>query len=279
MFNKDNPAIEHDCLEPKEGFISYWLPFLRWTKSSPKQLKDAEEDFLKYLKTPSEGFHVNIGDINGSPCKIWTRLYRQANCSTSDPPLVMMHGMGAGSALWALNIDTICSEQKRAVITIDLPGFARSSRCKLSSDPDESETQLVICIEEWRKKMEIDKIILLGHSFGGYLAASYALQYPEHLEGLILVDPWGMNQKPSDIVEKYDVSLGVRMLFKVVKHLNPLWGLRVSGPFGPKLIPRFRPDLVAKFTSLVGEDNPDLVPSYIYHCNAHNPTGEAAFHR
>ena len=275
---KDNSSVERDCLEPKEGFLSYWIPFLRWTKSSPQQLKDAEEEFLKYLKTPSEGFHVNIGDINGSPCKIWTRIYQSTNCSTSGPPLVMMHGMGAGSALWANNIDTICSEQQRPVITIDLPGFARSSRCNFSSDPDETETQLVLCIEEWRKKLNLDKIILLGHSFGGYLATSYALKYPEYLEKLLLVDPWGMNQKPSDIVEKYNVSFGVRMLFKVVKRLNPLSGLRALGPLGPRLIPRFRQDMVDKFTSLVGEDNSGIVPSYIYHCNAHNPTGEAAFH-
>ena len=95
----------------------------------------------------------------------------------------------------------------------------------------------------------------------------------------MLVDPWGMNQKPSDIREEFNISFVVRMLFTVIKHLNPLWAMRALGPLGPKLVPRIRSDMVDKFASLVGEDNSGVVPSYIYHCNAHNPTGEAAFHR
>ena len=67
------------------------------------------------------------------------------------------------------------------------------------------------------------------------------------------------------------------MLFTVIKHLNPLWAMRALGPLGPKLVPRIRSDMVDKFASLVGEDNSGVVLSYIYHCNAHNPTGELPF--
>ena len=64
-----------------------------------------------------------------------------------------------------------------------------------------------------------------------------------------------MTEKLPDVMEKYNPSLGVKLLFSVVKHLNPLFGLRAAGPLGPRLIPRFRPDLVEKFSSLVGEEN------------------------
>ena len=109
---KTNSAVEYETLEPYEGLLLKWLPFLRWTSSSPAQLKTAEENILTYQKTPSEGFYVNVGNVNGSPCKIWTRVY---NCDKSgdQAPLVMMHGMGAGSALWALNIDTLCLQLNR----------------------------------------------------------------------------------------------------------------------------------------------------------------------
>lgn len=64
-------------------------------------------------------------------------------------------------------------------LLLPLPGFARSSRPHFSSDPKVAEEQYVIALEEWRKKQGIDKMCLLGHSFGGYLSTAYALTYPE----------------------------------------------------------------------------------------------------
>ena len=39
--------------------------------------------------------------------------------------------------------------------------------------------------------MKLEKMILLGHSFGGYLSAAYALKYGKCVSALILADPWG----------------------------------------------------------------------------------------
>ena len=36
-------------------------------------------------------------------------------------------------------------------------------------------------------------------SFGAYLTSSYSLNYPQHLENVILVDPWGMSERPKDL--------------------------------------------------------------------------------
>lgn len=58
-------------------------------------------------------------------------------------------------------------------------GFGRSSRPKFSSDPLEAEGQLVKSVEEWRKEMQLEKMVVLGHSMGGFLASSYAIKYPD----------------------------------------------------------------------------------------------------
>ena len=276
----DNTAVERDGPEPKVGLFYRWLPFMRWTPSDPARLQSAEEELVSFMKTPSDGFYVNVGDVNGSPCRLWTRVFTATNTDPSLAPLVMMHGMGAGSGLWALNIDSLAAGQNRPVVTVDLPGFARSSRCYFSKDAGEAETQLVLAIDLWRRALGLEKIILLGHSFGGYLTGCYALKFPEHLEAVVLVDPWGMTGKPADIIQQYNPSLGFKMLFSVVKRFNPLAFLRASGPIGPRVLPRARPDLFQKFFGLMGEEEARrVIPTYLYHCNAHTPAGEAAFHR
>lgn len=80
--------------------------------------------------------------------------------------------------------------------------------------------------------MQLEKFVLLGHSMGGFLAASYAIQYPERVKHLILADPWGFPEKPSTDVTRAHVPLWVKAIAYVVQPLNPLWAVRFAGPFG-----------------------------------------------
>ncbi|MBE3042135.1 alpha/beta hydrolase, partial [Candidatus Bathyarchaeota archaeon] len=45
----------------------------------------------------------------------------------------------------------------------------------------EAEAWFIDALEEWRVERKIEKFTLLGHSLGGYLAVSYALKYPGHI--------------------------------------------------------------------------------------------------
>ena len=47
---------------------------------------------------------------------------------------------------------------------------------KLLLDISETEAWFVDSFEEWRKAKNLSNFILLGHSFGGYVAAKYALK-------------------------------------------------------------------------------------------------------
>lgn len=122
--------------------------------------------------------------------------------------------------------------------------------------------------------MGIDRMILLGHSLGGYLATSYALSYAQHVKHLILVDPWGFPKCPSDGEQRRDIPRWVRVVRSVISPFNPFSGLRLAGPWGPSLIARFRPDLLENYSDSCDYQ---LVADYIYHCNAQTPSGEVAF--
>lgn len=54
---------------------------------------------------------------------------------------------------------------------------------------EEAEEFFVSSLASWQEKIVQKKVILMGHSLGGYLAATYALKHPEHVEHLILVCP------------------------------------------------------------------------------------------
>jgi proline iminopeptidase len=44
-------------------------------------------------------------------------------------------------------------------------------------------------IERIRGSLGVERLVLAGHSFGGFLAALYAVEFPQHVEKLVLVAP------------------------------------------------------------------------------------------
>ena len=136
---------------------------------------------FKSLKSNVKRFYVNI---RNESLKIWT-MSANADSNSDKEPLVLVHGFCGGIGLWAHNVDPLA--EKRPFYAFDLLGFGRSSRPSFSTDPIVAETQFIESIEDWRKAMNLKQMILLGHSFGGYLSAAYALKYPQNVKALILV--------------------------------------------------------------------------------------------
>jgi len=269
---KEEQKVE--TMEPKHFWYKRWLPSFQWSFYSPKALMVAEEELLSRIRTKSKGYYVTVQLDDNTSCKIWTRVF---NSGIEDKcPLVMLHGMGGGIALFALNFDEIC--KNRTVYAIDLPGYAKSSRCTFTYKSKDAEAQYVQSIENWRLKMNIEKFHLLGHSFGGYLSTAYTLKYPEHVSHLILAEPWGFPERPKELSEPLWYTVLFHILFK---HFNPLTILRMAGPWGLEVLCRLRlEDIIQDFEEIFEnkEDAKQAVSSYIYQSNVQDPTGESAFH-
>uniref|UniRef100_A0A8C5WTH6 1-acylglycerol-3-phosphate O-acyltransferase ABHD5 n=1 Tax=Laticauda laticaudata TaxID=8630 RepID=A0A8C5WTH6_LATLA len=160
--------ILNSCIPSRSGWLSSWLP--AWCPTSPVHLKDAEEKILKCITSTYSKQYVYLSNGN----KIWTLTFSQ-NLSQKTP-LVLLHGFGGGVGLWALNFEDLC--ENRTVYAFDFLGFGRSSRPQFDTDAEVAENQFVESIEEWRRKIGLDRMILLGHNLGGFLAAAYSLKYP-----------------------------------------------------------------------------------------------------
>ncbi|EDW89242.1 (Lyso)-N-acylphosphatidylethanolamine lipase isoform X1 [Drosophila yakuba] len=261
-----------DLEDPRNNRFFLWKWLCNWTSSSPTMLRAVEKKILSYVKLPYRGFFVDIGPAVGEADKIWTI---SMNTESKEVPLVLLHGLGAGIALWVMNLDAFA--KGRPVYAMDILGFGRSSRPQFAKDALVCEKQFVKSVEEWRREMNINDMILLGHSMGGFIASSYALSHPERVKHLILADPWGFPEKPSDSTNGKTIPLWVRAIARVLTPLNPLWALRAAGPFGQWVVQKTRPDIMRKFQSTIEEDI-NLLPQYIHQCNAQNPSGESAFH-
>lgn len=244
-----------------------WLNIKNWSwkPTSPTQLMEIETKILQSsgIKYKQEMIHV------GNDRHINTIIVG------SGPPLILLHGFAAGVGFWICNLKDLSS--KYTVYALDLPGFGRSTRKSfIAKEEEEAEDFFISHIHKWVNEHNFnEKFIILGHSFGGYLAACYSLKHPEQIKRVILADPWGVPNKPKEDPFEKEIPLKWKVIGKLLSFFNPLAVVRAAGPYGPGLITKYRPDIPEKFSHLV--ENPELISNYIYHMNAQNPEGESAF--
>ena len=128
------------------------------------------------------------------------------------PPAVLLHGYGAGIGFFYQNFTALAQWAGRrgsSVFALDWLGMGRSARVPftVSAKKDdiagrvhEAESFFVDSLEEWRDRMGLDKMTLIGHSLGAYFSVVYALRYPTRVNKLILLSPAGVPRDPNSTV-------------------------------------------------------------------------------
>jgi pyruvate dehydrogenase E2 component (dihydrolipoamide acetyltransferase) len=109
-------------------------------------------------------------------------------------PIVFLHGLGGSQATWA-NVLGDFAETYR-IAAIDLPGHGATDK----PDPeafDYSITSLATRVGEVIEKLELSPAIIVGHSLGGATALQLALDRPELVRALALVNSAGLGQEVS----------------------------------------------------------------------------------
>lgn len=53
-------------------------------------------------------------------------------------------------------------------------------------------------MERIRRILKLDKLNLIGHSYGGFMAALYALEFPQHVNKMVLIAPAEVLKMPND---------------------------------------------------------------------------------
>jgi cardiolipin-specific phospholipase len=135
-----------------------------------------------------------------------------APSSDAPPPAVLLHGYGAGLGFFFRNFPALArwaGMRGTSVYAVDWLGMGRSARvpfrirAKRDDIPGrvrEAESFFVESLEEWRERVGLEKMTLIGHSLGAYFSTVYALRYPERVHKLLLLSPAGVPRDPSNTV-------------------------------------------------------------------------------
>lgn len=103
-----------------------------------------------------------------------------------DEVVVMLHGSGPGASGWAnfnRNIQPLTDAGYR-VILMDCPGWSKSDT--IVNDGSRSHLNARV-LKGLVDALGLNKIHIIGNSMGGHSAVAFALEYPEHVDKLILM--------------------------------------------------------------------------------------------
>ena len=100
---------------------------------------------------------------------------------TDKPTILILHGWGSKSDKW-MKVAEILSQNNFSVVVPDLPGFGKSGAPSFAWSTED------YCnfVEQFVQSVGLENFYLLGHSFGGGIAAVYASTFPSRVKKLVL---------------------------------------------------------------------------------------------
>ncbi len=99
--------------------------------------------------------------------------------------LLFVHGLASYLPAWQKNIPELRGLAR--CIAVDLPGYGKSDK----GDYPYTMSFFAETLREFMDGLGIDSAVVVGHSMGGQIAMTLALQNPERVAGLVLVAPAG----------------------------------------------------------------------------------------
>jgi pimeloyl-ACP methyl ester carboxylesterase len=101
--------------------------------------------------------------------------------------VMLLHGNNFAGFYWSGPIEILRKEGFRVIVP-DQIGYGRSSKPIMPYNFTDMarNTRLIL------QNLKIDKVMVIGHSMGGMLAARFATQYPAMVERLVLYNPIGL---------------------------------------------------------------------------------------
>jgi 4,5:9,10-diseco-3-hydroxy-5,9,17-trioxoandrosta-1(10),2-diene-4-oate hydrolase len=130
------------------------------------------------LQLPEDRY-IKVGNLK-------TRYWALGDKGTA---VILIHGLGASADIWMYNVGALAKQHR--VYVPDLVGFGRSDR----PGPSFSPFDYTRFLDDFINILNMDRVNLVGQSLGGGIALHYALQFPQKVNKLVLVDNAGLGKE------------------------------------------------------------------------------------
>lgn len=161
------------------------------------------------------------------------------------PAVVLLHGFCEDSRIWE-DFKSDLLEEKYRVVAVDLPGFGQSGVI-----PDITIADMADSVAAVLDALKLDKVVLIGHSMGGYVSLAFAEKYPERLVGLGMFH----SQAMADSEEK---KAGRQKSMEFIRRLGSALFVKqtIPGLFAPNFI-NSNTFLIEKLTFRAAQYDPE----------------------
>jgi pimeloyl-ACP methyl ester carboxylesterase len=129
---------------------------------------------------PPRGRFVEIGGLRQHVVELGERA-----AAAAAPAIVLLHGAGCNLEDMRLALGERLAARHR-VILLDRPGLGWSERGGLDGSSPAYQAAMLNAVLE---RLEVQRAIVVGHSWGGLLALTLALDHPQRVAGLVVIAP------------------------------------------------------------------------------------------
>ncbi len=131
-------------------------------------------DSLDFIYNPEYSWFTRVDGV---------RLHYQEAGDEDAPPIILIHGFISSNLIWSHILLPLANAGFR-VIAPDLPGYGYSDKPREARYTIDEQARVVTRLMD---KLGIQTATIVGASYGGAIAATLALDYPERVEKLVLV--------------------------------------------------------------------------------------------
>jgi pimeloyl-ACP methyl ester carboxylesterase len=156
----------------------YWIAGAATVAIAGKLLlRPRDADWHKCRDVVFHSEHSCFADVDG------VRVHYQEAGDVNAPAMVLIHGFASSTLVWSKVFLALANCGYR-VIALDMLGYGYSAKPRNGEYTIDGQAKLLMRLLD---ALGIPRAIVVGSSYGGAVAATCALDYPERVEKLVLV--------------------------------------------------------------------------------------------